>query len=324
MQAVLLLIVLSMVVFGIFFTVPKVTGTDPAYLYAGRVTSPVAIDGIRKKLELDKPIYVQYAHFVKGIVVGRDFNNGPDMTHCPVPCFGYSFKTSQAVWPLLTDRFTVTLSLAIGAAILWLVGGVLAGVISALRRRTILDRSVMIGALAGVSLPIYFTGLLAQLIFVHDLHWFPDVNYVNFTDNPVSWATNLILPWCTLALLYAATYARLTRATMLETLSEDYVRTARAKGLRERTVIGKHAMRSVLTPIVTVFGLDLGGLLGGAILTESVFGLHGLGKLAIDAIGQQDLPIILGVTLLAGLFIILANLVVDVLYAVIDPRVRLS
>src|SRR5436305_8182750 len=201
----------------------------------------------------------------------------------------------------MTDRFTVTLSLAIGAAILWLFGGVLAGVISALRRRTLLDRAVMVGALAGVSLPIYFTGLLSQLIFVHKLHWFDDVNYVSITANPISWATNLILPWSCLALLYAATYARLTRATMLETLSEDYVRTARAKGLREPLVIVKHAMRSVLTPIVTIFGLDLGGLLGGAIITEQVFGLHGLGKLAIDAIGQQDLPIILGVTLLSGL-----------------------
>lgn len=323
-QAVLLLIVLSMIIFTIFFTVPKITGTDPAYLYAGRVTSPAAIAGIRAKLELDRPIWIQYAHFVKGIVAGRSFNSGPDITHCPAPCFGYSFKTSQPVWPLMTDRLLVTLSLAIGAAFLWLFGGVAAGVISALRRRSILDRAVMIGALAGVSLPIYFTGLLAQLIFVHDLHWLPDVNYVPFLSNPVSWATNLILPWCTLALLFSATYARLTRATMLETLSEDYVRTARAKGLRESVVIGRHAMRAVLTPIVTIFGMDLGGLLGGAILTEQVFGLHGLGKLAIDAIGQQDLPIILGVTLLAGFFIIMANLIVDVLYAVIDPRVRLS
>ncbi|HET6213442.1 MAG TPA: ABC transporter permease, partial [Micromonosporaceae bacterium] len=160
--------------------------------------------------------------------------------------------------------------------------------------------------------------------FVYKLHWFQPVNYVKVTDDPLGWARALILPWITLALIFAATYARLTRAQMLETLSEDYVRTARAKGLRESTVISKHAMRSVLTPVVTVFGLDLGGLLGGAILTETVFSLPGLGKLAIDAIGQQDLPIILGVVMFAAFFIVLANIIVDVLYGVIDPRVRLK
>ena len=182
----------------------------------------------------------------------------------------------------------------------------------------------MIFALAGVSLPIYFTGLLAQLLFVHDLHWFPGGDYVPLWDDPFGWAGKLFLAWFTLALLYAATYARLTRAQMLEVVSEDYIRTARAKGLRERTVIAKHAMRSVLTPIVTVFGLDLGQLLGGAILTESVFSLPGVGKLAIDAVNQKDLPIILGVTLFGAFFIVMANLIVDMLYAAIDPRVRVS
>ena len=182
----------------------------------------------------------------------------------------------------------------------------------------------MVVALAGVSLPIYFTGLVAQLIFVHQLHWFPGGAYVPFTEDPLGWAGKLFLAWVTLALLYAATYARLTRATMLETINEDYIRTARSKGLQERVVIAKHAMRSVLTPIVTVFGLDLGALLGGAILTESVFSLPGLGKLSIDAVNQKDLPIILGVTTFLAFFVIFANLIVDVLYTVIDPRVRVS
>ena len=182
----------------------------------------------------------------------------------------------------------------------------------------------MVVALAGVSLPIYFTGLLAQLIFVHQLHWFRGGEYIPLTEDPAAWASKLFLAWTTLALLFAAGYARLTRATMLEVVGEDYIRTARAKGLKERTVIGKHAMRSVLTPIVTIFGLDLGGLLGGAILTEVVFSLPGVGRLSIDAVNSKDLPIILGVTLLAAFFIIMANFVVDLLYAVIDPRVRLS
>lgn len=322
--SVLLLIVVSAVTFGVFFLIPKLSGTDPARMYAGKIADPAAVKAIGVKLGFDKPIYEQYGLFMKGIVVGRDYNAGPDVDHCPAPCFGYSFKTDQAVWPLLLNRLPVTASLAVGAAVIWLICGTLAGVISALRRGSILDRSVMVVALAGVSLPIYFTGLIAQLVFVHQLHWFPGGAYVPLLQDPGGWAGKLFLAWVTLALLYAATYARLTRATMLETVGEDYIRTARAKGLRERVVIGKHAMRSVLTPLVTIFGLDLGGALGGAILTESVFSLPGLGKLSIDAVGQKDLPIILGVTLFAAFFIVVANFLVDLLYAVIDPRVRLS
>jgi peptide/nickel transport system permease protein len=296
-----LMIIISVVTFGVFFMVPKLAGTNPAELYVGKSATPADVAATGRKLGLDQPIYVQYGRFVKGIVAGRDFDSGPDKTHCAAPCFGYSFRNDRPVWPLLLDRLPVTISLAIGAAIIWLVGGVLAGVISALRRGSILDRTTMIVALAGVSLPIYFTGLVAQLVFVHNLHWFKGGEYVNFADDPFGWANKLFLGWVTLALLYAATYARLTRAQMLETVSEDYIRTARAKGLRERVVIGKHAMRSVLTPIVTIFGLDLGSLLGGAILTESVF-----------------------VTLFGALFIVVANFLVDMLYAVIDPRVRLA
>ena len=324
LTAVALLIIVTMITFGIFFLIPKAAGSDPAQMFVGKTATPAGVEATRVKLGLDKPIYIQYGLFIRGIVRGRDFNAGPDVDHCPAPCFGYSFRTDQAVWPLMKDRFPVTVSLAVGAAIMWLIGGVLAGVISALRRRSIWDRSVMVVALAGVSLPIYFTGLVAQLIFVHQLHWFPGGAYVPFTEDPLGWAGKLFLAWVTLALLYAATYARLTRATMLETINEDYIRTARAKGLQERVVIAKHAMRSVLTPIVTVFGLDFGALLGGAILTESVFSLPGIGKLSIDAVNQKDLPIILGVTTFLAFFVIFANLIVDVLYTVIDPRVRVS
>jgi peptide/nickel transport system permease protein len=320
----LLLLIVSMVTFAIFFLIPKAAGSDPAELYVGKTATPRDVEATRIKLGLDKPVPVQYARFVKGLFVGRDFNNGPDITHCSAPCFGYSFKNDQEVWPLLLDRLPVTISLALGAAVFWLVGGVLSGVISALRRGSIIDRVVMVVALAGVSLPIYFTGLLAQLVFVHQLHWFRGGEYINFKDDPLAWANKLFLAWITLALLFAAGYARLTRATMLETVGEDYIRTARAKGLKERRVIGKHAMRAVLTPIVTIFGLDLGGLLGGAILTEVVFSLPGIGRLSYDSVTSKDLPIILGVTLFAAFFIIAANFVVDLLYAVIDPRVRLS
>ena len=323
-NAILTLLMVTLVTFGIFFMVPKITGSDPALLYIGKTADAVSVEGIRTKLGLSDPIIVQYGKFLKGLVAGRDYANGNDVTHCPAPCMGYSFKTELEVTPLLLSTLPVTLSLALGAAILWVIMGVATGVISALRKGSILDRAVMTGALAGVSLPIYFTGLLASAIFIYWLGWLPNATYTPFTQNPALWATGLILPWITLAFLFAATYARLTRANMLETLGEDYIRTARAKGLRERTVIGKHALRSGLTPLVTVFGLDLGALLGGAVLTEAVFNLRGLGYQALYAIRGNDLPIIIGVTLIAAFFIVFINLIVDVLYGFIDPRVRLG
>lgn len=321
---VLLLWVVSMVTFGIFFLVPKLLGTNPALLFAGRVADAQTIHNVEIKLGLDKPLPVQYANYIEGIFVGRHYNNGPDQTYCPPPCLGYSFKTDQAVWPLILNRLPVTVSLAIGASILWLVSGVLTGILSALKRGTVFDRAAMLVALAGVSLPVYFTGLLSLSLFSFQWKLIPDVSYVSFGTNPLLWARNLILPWIVLAFLYAALYARLTRASMLDTMGEDYVRTARAKGLPERTVIAKHGLRAALTPIVTIFGLDLGSLLGGAVLTETVFGFPGIGKLAVDSIASQDLPVILGVTLFAAFFIIMANLIVDILYAVVDPRVRYS
>ncbi|MFD7507473.1 ABC transporter permease [Streptomyces sp. NPDC001700] len=320
---VMMLLVVTLTTFAIFFVIPKWAGSDPALLFVGKQADPEAIEGIRTKLGLSDPLLLQFWHFVEGLFVGRDYANGADVTHCARPCFGYSFRTEQAVWPQLTDAMPVTLSLAAGACLLWLVGGITTGVVSALRRGTLWDRSAMTTALAGVSLPIYFTGLLSLAIFSYQLKWV-DVDYKGLGDDPAKWFESLILPWITLAFLYAAMYARLTRATMLEIMGEDYIRTARAKGLRERVVIGRHAMRSTWTPILTLLGLDLGALLGGAVLTESTYNLPGLGRLAVNAISDKDLPVILGVTLIAALCIVLANLVVDLLYAVIDPRVRLG
>lgn len=317
-----LLIAVSAATFAIFFLAPKLVGTDPARLFAGRVADDNAVAGVQKKLGLDKPIPVQYGNYLKGIFVGRDFDNGPDKTHCPAPCLGFSFKNDEPVWELMLDRLPITISIAAGAGALWLVSGVLVGVLSALRRGSAFDRAAMTVALAGVSLPVYFTGLLALSLFSYKFNLLPNVHYVGFLENPLSWARNLLLPWICIAFLYSATYARLTRANMLETMGEDYIRTARAKGLPERTVIARHGFRAALTPIVTIFGLDIGSLLGGAILTEKVFGFPGIGKLAVDAIAASDLPIILGVSLFGAFFIIMANLVVDVLYAYIDPRVR--
>jgi len=320
-----LLIVVSMITFAIFFLLPRLAGQTTyglAAQYVGRNPTPAAVHAIEQQLGLDVPLPVQYGRFLSGIVFGRHFDSGTTRAYCPPPCFGYSFKNQQPVWPLMVAALPVTVSLAIGAAILWLIGGVTIGVISALKRGTLFDRFSMGLALAGVSLPIFFTGLLSLTLFSYKWPIFPNVHFVPFTQNPFLWARNLVLPWVTLAFLYAALYARLTRAGMLETMSEDYIRTARAKGLPERTVIVKHGLRAALTPIITIFGMDLGALLGGAVLTEVTFSLPGLGQFTILAINTQDLPEILGVTMLAAFFIVIANLVVDVLYAVVDPRVR--
>ncbi|MFF3211638.1 ABC transporter permease [Streptomyces sp. NPDC002886] len=320
---IVMLLVITLVTFGIFFLFPKMIGTDPALYFVGKQSDPAAIEGIRQKMGLADPILVQFGKFVVGLVAGRTYANGNDVTHCAAPCFGYSFKSEQEVWPLLTDWLPVTLSLAAGAVVLWVIGGVAAGVISALKRGTVLDRSAMGLALAGVSLPIYFTGMLAIALFSDQLGWFGRPEKT-FAEDPGTWFNGMVLPWISLAFLYAAMYARLTRATMLEVLNEDYIRTARAKGLTEPVVIGKHAMRSTMTPILTVLGLDLGALMGGAVLTEYTFSLHGLGYSAVRAISEHDLPVILGITLISAFFVVAANLVVDLLYAVIDPRVRLS
>ncbi|MCW2672383.1 MAG: transporter permease [Frankiales bacterium] len=321
---VILLFIVSIATFAVFFMAPKIVHANVARNFCGRVCDDQAVAQVSIKLGLNKPIYDQYLAYAKGIFVGRDYVQGTDVTHCAAPCLGYSFKNDQPVWFLVKDRLPITVSMAIGAAVIWLVSGVSVGILSALRRGTLFDRAAMSVALAGVSLPVYFTALLALAIFSYKLQWFPNVHYVGFTSNPALWAKELVLPWICLAFLYSATYARLTRANMLETMGEDYIRTARAKGLPEKTVIRKHGFRAALTPIVTIFGLDLGGLLGGAVLTETVFNFPGMGKLAVDAITTLDLPIILGVTLFAAFFIIMANLIVDVAYAYVDPRVRYS
>jgi peptide/nickel transport system permease protein len=324
--AVFLLIVVSMVIFAIFFWLPRLGGQTSyglATQYVGRNPTRSAVLQVEHQLGLNQPLYEQYWHYLKAIPLGEHYSTGPNSVYCPPPCFGYSFRSQQPVWPQMMAALPVTVSVCIGAAVLWLLGGVAVGVISALKRGSILDRLSMAVALAGVSLPIFFTGLVSLELFSYKWPIFPNVQFVPFTQDPLLWARNLVLPWVTTAFLYAALYARLTRSGMLETMSEDYIRTARAKGLQERTVISKHALRAVLTPVITIFGMDLGLLIGGAILTEVTFSLHGLGLFTIEAVNNQDFPEIMGVVMLAAFFIVIANLITDILYAVVDPRVRL-
>lgn len=325
--AVGLLFVLSLVTFSIFYLVPRLAGSTPETLatrYVGRTATEDTVQLTAQRLGFYDPVPVQYGKWMKGVFTGAEYDFGAGVERCPAPCLGYSFITRQAVWPELLDRAPVTISLAFGASIIWLVAGVAVGVISALRRGSVFDRAAMTVALAGVSLPIFFTGLVSLAFFSYRLELTaPGGQYVPLAENPVQWAYSLLLPWITLAFLFSAQYARLTRAGMLDTMTEDYIRTARAKGLPERTVVVKHGLRAALTPILTIFGLDVGLLLGGAVLTEKTFSLNGLGKYSYDAIVAGDLPKILGVTLVAGFFVVIANLVVDLLYAVVDPKVRL-
>ena len=317
---VLTLVALSMIVFLIFNALPA----DPARLTCGKSCSPQIVEANRHRLGLDKPLWQQYQDFATGIVAGRTYGAGTASFDCPAPCLGYSFRKGDTVTHLLVTRIPVTAQLALGAFVLWLAVGIAVGVVGALKRGKWQDRTIMAGAMVGYSFPSFFIGLL--LVFFVQIKWgvIGFDGYVPIYEDPAKWFSGFVLPWIALAMLYAALYARLTRNQMLETMGEDYIRTARAKGLRERVVIGKHGLRACLTPIVTAAGLDLAGLLGGAIITEQVFALNGVGRLAVDAVTDADLPVITGTVLVAATFVILANLVVDVLYAVIDPRVRLT
>jgi peptide/nickel transport system permease protein len=313
----LVLLLVSALTYAVFYLLPS----DPAQLSCGRPCTPDRLADARAFMGYDKPWWQQYLDFLGGIFAGRSFGAGGAAVHCAAPCFGYSFQLNEPVTTLILERAPVTFSIAIGAAVLWLVLGVSAGVLAAVRRGSIVDRAAMAFSVAGVSAPSYLIGLLGILIFGFWLNMVPVAGYVPLTENPVQWAWHLVLPWCVLALLSAAIYARLTRAQMLDVLNEDYVRTARAKGLRERRVVGWHALRNVLIPVVTVFGLDLGSLLGGAVITETVFSMRGLGSLLLEAVGGLDLPLVVGVTLFAAFLIVVANFAVDMVYSLLDPRV---
>ena len=316
----LMLLLLSFAVFFLFSLLPA----DVARLTCGKICTDETIELNRIRLGLDKSIFEQYWIFLSGIFVGRVYGQGPTAIVCDAPCLGYSFTRQEPVLDLITDRLPATIFLALGAFVLFLIGGVALGIYSALRRGKWQDKTVMGISLVGYSLPSFFIGLV--VIFFVIIRWklLPFPSYVQPWEDPVKFTQTMILPWLVLAILYAAFYTRLTRSQMLETLGEDYIRTARAKGLPEKIVIRKHALRAGLTPIVTAAGLDLAGLLGGAIILETIFSLPGIGSLAVSAVLNPDLPILVGVTLITATFIIIANLIVDLLYAVIDPRVRLG
>jgi peptide/nickel transport system permease protein len=309
---VVLLLVISFLTFIIFYELPS---ANPVLLRAGRQPTPELIKSITHTLGLDRPWYVQYGKYLQRLVFHFDF--------------GYSYQNNVSVKSQIFNRIPATAALAFGAMVVWLFVGIAVGIISAVNRGKWIDKLAMGGALVAISAPVYWLGLVALYLFSKDIGKikifegsgsYP--SHGNILTAPAQVIPSLILPWLVLAASFAAVYARFLRGSLSEVLSEDYIRTARAKGLRERRVIFKHGVRSAITPIVTILGLDLGILLGGAILTETVFNIPGIGRLAYDAIQKSDLPTVQGTVLMGAFFIILLNLIVDVVYAFLDPRVR--
>jgi peptide/nickel transport system permease protein len=323
--AVVLFIAVTLVTYVIFFLIPA----DPARLVAGKAATPADIERAAKFLGTDQPVYVQYWKFLKRLVVDRDL--------------GTSFSTRQDVNDIVLAAAPVTASLVFGGVVLWMLLAVPVGVYSALRPRSLLDRFAMIGVLIGISAHPVWIGLLFSYFFGYvpttgeflgiqfpAFNFLPVQGYCDFVNpatdcgGPVEWARHLILPWGTFAILYAALYVRMIRANTMEALNEDYVRTARAKGATESRVLRVHVLRNAMLPVVTMLGMDIGLLLGGAVFTESVYGLPGLGQRAVESLVQFDLPITTGIVVFAATAVIVLNLVVDLLYAYIDPRIKLS
>jgi peptide/nickel transport system permease protein len=303
-------LLITLFTYVIFFVMPPV---NPAVAFAGRAPTPQLIREVTRLFGLDKPVWEQYLLFVKHLFLGDRWG---------WPGLGFSFTTRSSVRSIIGSRLIVTAQLAVGAAVVWLLIGIPIGILSALRPRSLLDRVAMGFALFGVSAPVFWLGLMALWLFWFKLHLASGSGYVPITAGVFTWLNHLIMPWFVLAFLYAAFYARISRAGLIDAMNEDFIRTARAKGLSERRVVLKHGLRASLTPVVTMLGLDLGGLLGGAVITETVFNLQGMGLYAVQSIGNGDLPAILAVTLIASFFVTLGNLAVDVVYAFLDPRVR--
>jgi peptide/nickel transport system permease protein len=321
---VLLLVAVSFITFTLFQLGPA----DPASAACGQECTPERVAEARVALGMDKPFFIQYADYIRGLVSPRMIGAPGAESICQWPCLGKSFQTNENVSDIISRSLPYTLSIAVGALVLWTVSGVGLGLLAALRNGSAADKFIVGAASVGVSLPIPVTGLFLLLVFVNQLHLLPfttnEINSPFSTQGPWAWVLNYLLPWVALAVLFSASYIRITRANMIETFGEDFIRTARAKGLPPRTVTFKHGVRAGITPIVTMLGMDIGLLLGGAVLTEQIFSVPGLGFTAVRAAISGDLPVTMAITMLAAFFVIVANVAVDLAYAAIDPRVRLQ
>ncbi|MBB1246024.1 ABC transporter permease [Streptomyces durbertensis] len=314
--ATVILLVISAVTFLLFYSIPR----DPARLACGKTCDPESLAMIRASLGVDRPVPVQFWEYLVGIFAGRDFAAGP----CPAPCLGYSFRDQSPVLETILDRVPTTASLALGGAVVFLTVGLALGMIAARNQGNVVDKGLSSLSLVMSSMQIYLVGPLVLAVFVYHLQLLPSPRYVALTEDPVGWFKGLLVPWLVMSIIFTAAYTRMARSTLVEQLREDHVRTARAKGMSGRTVFFRHAWRGSLIPIVTILGVDLGSLFGGAMVTEFTFALPGLGRLAVNSVTQTDLPMLMGVMLFAAAMIIAFNIVVDAVYAWIDPRIRLS
>ncbi|MFI6438861.1 ABC transporter permease [Streptomyces sp. NPDC050759] len=319
-SAVLTLLALSVIIYVVFYATPG----NVAQITCGPRCSPEQVHQVALQLRLDDPLYLRYWHFLQGIVAGHDYSTGTSVEHCPAPCLGLSYQSDQQVTQIILNKLPVSLSLVAGAMVLWLLLGVGTGVLSAWRRGRFSERALTGLTLAGVATPGFVIGLVLMIVVCGQLELLPFPEYVALSDDPEQWMWGLLLPWVTLALGEAAYFARLTRASMLETLAEDHIRTFRAYGVGERSIVGRHALRGALAPVIALNANDFGSAVGGAVLVESLFGLPGIGQELVHAVTVVDLPVVVGMVLVIGFFVVLANAVADVLYAVADRRVVLA
>ncbi|MFF7484574.1 ABC transporter permease [Streptomyces luteogriseus] len=314
------LLAISVIVYAVFYATPG----NVAQITCGPRCSPEQVHQVARQLNLDDPLFVRYGHFLQGLVAGRDYSTGTSVQHCSAPCLGLSYQSDQQVTQLIWAKLPVSLSLVAGAMVLWLILGVGTGVLSAWRRGRFSERVLTGLTLAGTATPVFVIGLVLMIVVCGELRLLPFPQYVALTDDPEQWAWNLLLPWLSLALIEAAAFARLTRASMLETLAEDHIRTFRAYGVGERSIVGRHALRGAFAPVIALNANNVGSAIGGAVLTETLFGLPGIGQELVHAVKVVDLPVVVGMVLVIGFFVVLANAVADVLYAVADRRVVLT
>ncbi|MFJ3717355.1 ABC transporter permease [Streptomyces sp. NPDC090057] len=318
--ALVTLLAISVIIYVVFYVTPG----NVAQISCGPRCSPAQVQQVAQQLHLHDPLYLRYWHFLEGIVAGQDYSTGTSVAHCPAPCLGLSYQSDRQVTDVILTKLPVSLSLVTGAMVIWLVLGVGTGVLSAWRRGRFTERALTAVTLAGTATPVFVIGLVLMIVVCGELRLLPFPQYVKFTDDPEQWAWNLLLPWLSLALIEAAAFARMTRAAMLETLAEDHVRTFRAYGVSERAVVGRHALRGALAPVIALNANNFGGAVGGAVLTETLFGLPGIGQELVHAVKVVDLPVVVGMVLVIGFFVVIANAVADVLYAVADRRVVLA
>jgi peptide/nickel transport system permease protein len=326
LSGVIVVALVSMAIFLLFWYGPS----SPAQPLCDRETSnrctPERLHRYEHQLGYDNPVYEEYGKFVKGVFAGREIQIGPSTYKCNAPCFGFSYRTKQPVWQEMRSRLPATFSVAIGGGFLYLALGIPVGVAAARRRGSVADKALVSSALVVSSIPYYLIALMSWLIVtvILQIPVISNTGYYAITENPAKWFTSLVLPWAALGLFGCTTYTRYARGAMVEALSEDYIRTAKAKGLATRKVVYKHGLRSALVPVVTIFGIDFGVLLAGTIFTERIFEIQGIGWWSLQAVYSRDLPVVQATAIFTAVMVIATNIIVDVIYSILDPRVRLS